>query len=177
MSELSERDPGWMRNVVDRFEQRLVLYALRWTGGDTERARDVVQETFLKLCRAPERVAEEHLAEWLYTVCRNQAIDYRRKERRMVQLDDETAHTAKATRTEPLECEVEKQEQAARILGLLGGLPENQQEVIRLKFQGGLSYKEISNVTKLTVTNVGFLIHTGLKTLRARMTEDARAIS
>lgn len=162
-----------MRKVVERFEQRLVLYAMRWTGGDGERARDVVQETFLKLCRA-EHVAEEHLAEWLYTVCRNQAIDYRRKERRMVQLDEETGQS---TRTHSPEPNLEKQEQTERMMGLLGGLPENQQEVIRLKFQGGLSYKEISAVTKLTVTNVGFLIHTGLKTLRARMTEDARAIS
>ena len=34
------------------------------------------------------------------------------------------------------------------------------------KFLGGLSYKEISRVTELTVSNVGFLIHTGLKTIR-----------
>jgi RNA polymerase sigma-70 factor (ECF subfamily) len=47
-------------------------------------------------------------------------------------------------------------------------LPKNQQEVIRLKFQHGLSYKEISTVTNLSVTNVGFLIHTGLKVLRER---------
>ena len=49
---------------------------------------------------------------------------------------------------------------------MLARLPENQQEVIRLKFQQGLSYKEISSVTGLSVTNVGFLIHTGLKRLR-----------
>ncbi len=53
----------------------------------------------------------------------------------------------------------------------MGGLPANQQECIRLKFQHGLSYKQISQVTDLSVTNVGFLIHTGLKTLRKQLSE------
>jgi RNA polymerase sigma-70 factor (ECF subfamily) len=53
-------------------------------------------------------------------------------------------------------------------------LPRNQQECIRLKFQSGLSYKQISDVTNLTATNVGFLIHTGLKTLRQRLAAERR---
>ena len=51
----------------------------------------------------------------------------------------------------------------------LDDLPANQQEVIRLKFQNDLSYREISRITKLSESNVGFLIHTGLKTLRHRV--------
>ena len=53
-----------------------------------------------------------------------------------------------------------------RVLHLMKGLPENQQEVVRLKFQNGLSYKEIATVTELTVSNVGYLLHTALQTLR-----------
>jgi len=49
---------------------------------------------------------------------------------------------------------------------MLEELPENQRAVIALKFQNGLSYKQISQQTGLSVSNVGFLIHTGLKTLR-----------
>ena len=52
---------------------------------------------------------------------------------------------------------------------LLDGLPANQQEVIRLKFQHGFSYREISQISGHSVTNVGFLIHSGMKTLRQRM--------
>lgn len=52
------------------------------------------------------------------------------------------------------------------ILRLIDRLPPNQQEVIRLKFQNGFSYKEISRITTLSVTNVGFLIHTAVKRLR-----------
>jgi len=38
--------------------------------------------------------------------------------------------------------------------------------VIRLKFQNGFSYKEISRITELSASNVGFLIHTAVQRLR-----------
>jgi RNA polymerase sigma-70 factor (ECF subfamily) len=52
---------------------------------------------------------------------------------------------------------------------MLDRLPKNQREVVYLKFQCDLSYKEISEVTKLSVTNVGFLMHTALKNLRKEL--------
>jgi len=45
--------------------------------------------------------------------------------------------------------------------------------VLVLKFQDGLSYKQIGERTGLSVSNVGFLIHTGIKTLRGAL-EDQR---
>jgi RNA polymerase sigma-70 factor (ECF subfamily) len=53
-------------------------------------------------------------------------------------------------------------------------LPANQREVLYLKFQQGLSYKEIGKVTGHSVSNVGFLIHTGMKTLRGKVASDDR---
>jgi RNA polymerase sigma-70 factor (ECF subfamily) len=56
------------------------------------------------------------------------------------------------------------------VLRLIGRLPHNQQEVVRLKFQNGFSYQEISRITDLSVTNVGFILHTAIKALRQQMT-------
>ena len=61
-------------------------------------------------------------------------------------------------------------EQYAAVLQLIGRLPHNQQEVVRLKFQNGFSYQEISRITSLSVGNVGFILHTALKALRSEMT-------
>ena len=58
-----------------------------------------------------------------------------------------------------------------RVLQLLEGLPRKQQEVVRLKFQHGLSYREIAVVTGHSQGNVGFLIHTAIKTLRQLLAE------
>ena len=68
-----------------------------------------------------------------------------------------------------LSAALEKEEQISDVLKILNTLPANQQEVLRLKFQGDLSYSEISRITNLTVSNVGFLIHTGIKTIRERI--------
>ena len=63
----------------------------------------------------------------------------------------------------------EQKDSMARVLQQLDRLPDNQQDVIRLKSQNELSYREISEITGLTVSNVGFLLHIGLKRLRELM--------
>jgi RNA polymerase sigma-70 factor (ECF subfamily) len=157
----------WVSAALDRYEGRLLRYAQRITG-DADRAQDVVQETFLKLCREDEASLNGRLVQWLYTVCRNQALDVRRKESRVTVVAEETL-VHPSTR-DPNPCDaVEEQDSVSIILAQLERLSQNQQECIRLKFQHGLSYREISSVTGLSVSNVGFLIHTGLKTVRERM--------
>ena len=81
----------WVKDAVARFEGPLTLYASRLLR-DTDGARDVVQETFLKLCASDRSAVEDHLAEWLFTVCRNRALDVLRKEQRMSQLREEQVH-------------------------------------------------------------------------------------
>ena len=163
-------DVGWIRSALEQFEAPLTLYVRHVLGGDAERARDVVQEAFLRLIGQDRAKVEPHLTEWLYTVCRNLAIDVRRKERRMERLTEVQADSASSAAPEPGE-RAEREDAMSQVLLSLAALPRNQQECIRLKFQGGLSYKQISEVTGLTVTNVGFLIHTGLKTVRRRLVE------
>ena len=63
----------------------------------------------------------------------------------------------------------EQNEETARIEEMLKELPDNQQEVVRLKFQAELSYKEIAGVLDLSVSNVGYLIHTAIARLRKQL--------
>jgi len=160
----------WLRAAVDRYERPLIRYATRLTG-DADRARDVVQDVFIRLCAADREPIGDHVAEWLFTVCRNRALDLRRQETRMRPLDDAAVETRESGDPPPAAV-LEGSETAGRLLRLLATLPDNQQEVLVLKFQGGLSYKEIGAVTGLSVGNVGFLIHTGLMTLRELLREN-----
>jgi RNA polymerase sigma factor (sigma-70 family) len=157
----------WVHAALRQYEGPLTRYAAQITG-DVERARDVVQDTFLKLCaEEPEKLAGR-VPEWLYTVCRNRALDVQRKERRMTTLDNAAMETI-ASREPAPDAAAETRDSAGQVRRMLAALPPNQQEVVRLKFQNGLSYQEISRVTSLTVTNVGFLLHTALKTIRQQM--------
>src|SRR5712671_6460398 len=74
--------------LLRRFELPLLQYAARILG-DRDRARDVVQETFVELQRSPRRQLDHAPAKWLFTVCRNRALNICRKEKRMTYLDEE----------------------------------------------------------------------------------------
>jgi len=155
---------NWVHAALERHEKALTLYALRLLG-ELEAARDVVQETFLRLCKEHERDVEPDLAAWLFTVCRNLAFDVRRKERRMSTLSDEKAGGLASEARTPGES-AERSDDLAHVLRSLAGLPAKQQEALRLKFQHGLSYKEIGRVMDESLGNVGWLIHVALKGLR-----------
>src|SRR5690606_33698947 len=150
------------------YEGPLTGYAAGLLGGDWDRARDVVQDTFVKLHRQDPALIQGRLKSWLYTVCRNRSIDILRKENPMLSTAGEVFESINDSTPDPSRA-MEERERHAEVMALLERLPENQREVIRLKFQGDLSYKEISDVTGLSVSNVGFLIHTGIKRLRALM--------
>jgi RNA polymerase sigma factor (sigma-70 family) len=162
---------AWIVAALDQYENHLVRYAA-WILGDIERAREVVQETFFRLCKEKPSKVGDHLAQWLYTVCRNLALDIRKKENRMSPLTD--PETVTATYERP-GASLEHKETMSQILRVMDTLPKNQREVLRLKFQCDLSYKEISEVTQLSVTNVGFLIHTAIKTLRKELLAEESA--
>jgi len=63
---------------------------------------------------------------------------------------------------------LEAKEASGFLLQILNTLPPRQQEVLQLKFQNDLSYQQISEITEMSVSNVGVLIHNALKTLRQR---------
>lgn len=157
----------WLDALVQRHEQPLCRYAYSLLGS-LSAAQDAVQETFLRLCRETPAKLAGHEAAWLFRVCRSRALDVLRKEKPMQPLAPEHNEQMAAAGPSPAQHAAQgESEQLA--LRLLDSLPPNAQEVIRLKFQHDLSYREIARITRLSESNVGYLIHQGLKTLRQQM--------
>jgi RNA polymerase sigma factor (sigma-70 family) len=151
---------GWVHQVVGTYARPLAQYARQLLNND-DRARDVVQETFVTLCRQRRDELEPRLKPWLYTVCRNKALDVLRKEGRTDFMEDPPDL--------PADHPPEPHPATDNLLSALALLPDRQRDVIRLKFLHGMSYRDISQATSLSESNVGFLIHTGLKTLRRHL--------
>ncbi len=174
MNDTETNTVAWVRVALEHYEGPLIRYAARIMG-DPEQARDVVQDTFLRLCKVKRRQVEDHLAPWLFKVCRNRALDLRRKERHMRPLTATQAEAYPSSQPSPSDVAA-SQEAQGRVCQILARLPKNQQEVVHLKFQDGMSYKEISSITGLSVSNVGFLLHTAIKTIRQHLqAEDTSA--
>lgn len=158
-------DASFLERTFAEQQAPLTRYAARLLG-DADRARDVVQDTFVKFMAQPREAINGHAVEWLFTVCRHRALDVLRKEGRMKRFEDGQVERVTTGELRPGRA-LEHAETHAAILRMIDRLPPNQQEVVRLKFQNGFSYKEISRITTLSVSNVGFLIHTAVARLRA----------
>ena len=64
---------------------------------------------------------------------------------------------------------MQERESVSQAMQALATLITDQQEVVRLKFQNGFSYRQIAEITGLSVGNVGFLIHTAIKNVRRKL--------
>ncbi len=148
--------------ALERYERPLVSYA-RTITGELESARDAVQETFLRLSRQDLAVLEPRLAPWLFFVCRNCALDQRRKIVRFPgsNLSDEAVDPGPSPADE-----ARSAEDATQLRTLIERLPSRQQELVKLKFEAGLSYKEIAETMRMSVSHVGVQLHTAIQTLR-----------
>src|ERR1041384_7449750 len=146
-------------------ESPLLAYAVRLAGG-LEVAEDVVQEAFMRLHAQFDDVREPK--KWLYRTVHNLALNQRRDAGKIVALnlkgEDGDAAGIDATDPQPL-----PDEQIARLEGIglvrlsLETLDKRSRELVRLKFNEGLSYKEIAGKTGLTVSHVGYLLHHAIK--------------
>ncbi len=165
---------SWFEAVVERFERPLLAYAYRLGGGDWQAAQDAVQETFLRLCRADRAAVEARLAPWLFAVCRSRVIDMQRTPQ-PTPVAWESEHPMDH-RTDPTAAVCAAEETAAtqsRLEQCLRQLSPRQQEVLRLRVAGELSYRDIAEVTGMTVNNVGFHLHQAIARLRQLMVTSA----
>lgn len=156
-----ETKTQWMRRLLREFEGRLLRYAARFV--KLEVARELVQETYARLWKEEPETLRNREREWLFHVCRNLALDYLKKEKPLSYVSQENAILPEA------ENALEREEDKTELQQLLRKLPANQQEVVRLKFQESMSYKEIARVTGHSVSHVGVLIHEAMKTMRTQM--------
>ncbi|TWU10051.1 ECF RNA polymerase sigma factor SigE [Novipirellula galeiformis] len=149
--------------LVDRYERPLLAYASRMLGGDWQEAQDAVQETFLRLCREDRSKIESRIAAWLFSVCRSRVIDMQRT-KHSTPIDASKVSLADPA---PDVSEVASEEETKNQLSeMVNQLSPRQQEVLRLRMHAGLSYREIAEVTGLTVSNVGFHLHEAVRNLR-----------
>lgn len=163
MSQPDRRE--WIAAAMQEYEARLVRYAARLTRDD-DQARDVVQEAFARLCRQVPGELNGRLGPWLFAVCRNRALEVRRKDIRMVTDASGVLEMTADVASDPAVAASDREETGG-LLRMVASLPDDQQEVVRLKFQEQMSYREIAEVTGHSVSNVGVLLHTAIKKLRA----------
>ncbi len=165
--------PQWdsIEQVFAALESPLLAYARRLLG-DFGVAEEIVQEAFMKLHAQFQNVLAPQ--PWLYRTVHNLAVDHQRRAGRMVLMShlgrDEDSPLLEASDSQPL-----PDEQIARWEGIglvrlvLETLDDRSRELIRLRFNEDLSYKQIAERLQITVGHVGYLLHHALKAMAAEL--------
>lgn len=150
--------------LLERHERPLLRFAARYA---PHAAQDLVQEAFLRLVREASALdGVTRVSAWLYRVVRNLAIDEARKEERRM---ERHKLVAVPERLDPGPAPAESRETAEIVAEKLLGLPEKQRDVLVLRIQEEKSYRQISEITGMTTSYVGYLIHQGLRTLASEL--------
>jgi RNA polymerase sigma factor (sigma-70 family) len=156
--------PDSIESLYTTLESCLLLYAQTLVNHDAETAQDIVQEAFMRLHADYAEVRQPQA--WLYRTVHNLAMNHLRAGRKIVPLATEETPGAEPADTQPLpDAYLERMEAIGQTRLCLEELNARSRELVRLKFEEGLSYKEISERTQLSISNVGYLLHHALRDL------------
>lgn len=143
--------------LIERHRTRVYDY-IRMMVKDAELADDIFQETFIKVVRVIDsgRYKESgKFLSWVMRIAHNQVIDHFRAEKHNTCVNESSAgYDILATQrlTEgSIEDRLVGEQIEADLRSLVAELPEEQQEVVRLRYYGGLSFKEIAEQTEVGI--------------------------
>jgi len=168
---LKDAEPGnsVRESLADLFgdlESPLLAYAMQLVQ-QSETAQDLVQEAFIRLHADFEAVRQPR--PWLYRTIHNLAANHHRKHRKIVPLAGSEAEDGA-----PIEWPddaptpdqaLQRLEAADQTRRCLATLDERSRHLIRLKFEEKHSYRRISELTGISIGNVGYILHHALKQL------------
>lgn len=162
MNENDKKD--WILSLLRQHESKLLHYVTRLLS-DSEKAQEIVQESFLRLWNNKEwKKIRDYVVPWLFRVCRNLALDELRKDNPKMESIDSIL-SLPGNDPNPSET-IETDQKINHLRKAIKLLTVREQEILNLKFQGDLSYKEIAEITGNTSTNVGFILHNALKKIK-----------
>jgi RNA polymerase sigma factor (sigma-70 family) len=160
----SAAPPDTLESLYAAQESALLMYARQLVNHDGDIAQDIVQEAFMRL--HTEFATVERPQAWLYRTVHNLALNHVRDGRRIVPLADPGEAAPDALDAQPLPDEyLARMEAIGQTRLCLNELAPRVRELVRLKFEDDLSYKEISERTQISIGNVGYLLHHALKDL------------
>lgn len=144
-----------------RYRDWVLGLAFRFTQ-DNDAALDVMQETFLYFLRKfPGFRLTAQLKTFLYPAVRNLSIAARRKAGRYQAAPGEMEQIEQAAAPEPVKTDI------GDLQTVLAQLPEEQREVLMLRFVDGLSLAEVAATMDIPLGTVKSRLHYALQTLRA----------
>jgi len=173
MISLCEGEDRALEQLMNRYQNDVFRFCLHYLG-DLEGAREIVQETFLRVYTARERFDAARLFRpWMLCIARNLCLNIikRNKVVPMESLEGLESASAAATPSwypateHPLEG-VLADERRRALLRLVNSLPEDARELLMMRYFEQMSAREIAEVLETTEGAVRTRTHRALSQLR-----------
>jgi RNA polymerase sigma-70 factor (ECF subfamily) len=167
VTRLRDGDAAAGKLLCDLYHPPLMRFCFRYLGSQDE-AEDVVQEVFLRVLNNDTQPV--NFRAWVYKIARNRCLDVIRSRGRRV--DDQDMPDASRIDAELTGCltRLIRREQQAHLKRALAELPENQREVLHLRYAENLSRIEISEVLDIPEPIIKSRLYEGMVKLRAHDT-------
>lgn len=148
---------GAISILIDRHSKRVLDY-IRMMVKDDELADDIFQETFIKVVRFIDNgryTDNGKFLSWVLRIAHNQVIDHFRQARQQNNVTEADAgydilNTRRFADT-TVEDRLVSEQIETDLRKLIGKLPEEQREVVMMRYYGELSFKEIAENTNVSI--------------------------
>lgn len=153
--------------IVDQFADGLFRFIVKNLRHE-EDSRDIVQSAFEKLWVTREKVQQETVKSYLFTIAYNLMIDHIRKSKRVSYREDFGEHE-KGWVQQPMKSNRILEEAFSR-------LNETQRSLVMLKDYEGYNYEEIGKITGLSESQVKVYLHRARLQLRTYIVDPQNVV-
>ena len=165
MQRIMDKDPTVYNELYDKLYRKLFLFAKSLID-DTEEARDIVTESFIKLWAQQNNFANMvHLQVYFYTVIKNACIDHLRKSKLRNKIENHLLKSGTIS-----ENAVERRYQEAELVQILyeriNQLPDRMQQVFKLTYLDGYSRTEVAQMLNLSENTIRNTNAAAMKAIR-----------
>ena len=157
------------RGMVQTYQRMVFSLSLKLLC-DEEEARDMVQETFIRVWqRMGEYDTRKNFTTWIYTIATHLCLDRLKRMKQVVTMpDDELVFRRYASDTD-MHRMLENKEWVSIVRMLAEGLGEKQRMVFTLCHLEGLTSSEVEEITGLDAKQVKSNLYVARQTIRARL--------
>ena len=173
-------DAAAMETLYLRYRQGIYSWLLRMTG-DAAEAEDIYQDVWLKVIRSSSNYRSGNFRAWLWQIVRNNTTDRMRKKSPSLVLDAPICAAGEGVQTvvEQLSDDeaadalmhIEESERKSAVCDAIDALPMAQREIVLLRINGELSFKEIADMLAVPIGTVLARMHNAVKSLKAALEE------
>lgn len=178
IEQLKQGDETAFKTIVDTWENMVYNTALGIVQ-NTEDAEDITQEVFVQVYQSISSFkGDSKFSTWLYRIAVTKSLDHERRKKRKKRFafvrslfgEDSEVVINPPDFNHP-GVMLDKKEDAAILFKVINRLPENQRIAFTLHKLEGLSYQEVSEIMKTTLSSVESLMHRAKTNLRKNLEE------